>query len=334
MESLIRTNLKSIFLFSQRVLTVKIVTPFKGCGAFFYLIIAVFYAKTTFNNISCGCDYLVNMSNKFELKILATGWGFTGTMDEFCHKAKGEGYDGIEVLWSSEKEAQETLFAALKKYDLEVGLLCAGFDRDFSKHLQEFITATNEAATQTIQRPLYINCHSGRDYFSFDQNKAFIDHTIQLSGQTGIDICHETHRARILYSAPVARQYMDAIPGLRITLDASHWCNVSETLLEDQQETLALALTRADNIHARIGHPEGPQVNDPRAPEWGPAVEAHLSWWDKVVEAKKKAGKRLTILTEFGPPDYMPTLPYTRDPLADQWAINVHMLHLLRKRYL
>jgi len=29
----------------------------------------------------------------------------------------------------------------------------------------------------------------------------------------------------------------------------------------------------------------------------------------------------------------MPTLPYTQEPLADQWAINVHMKDLLRKRY-
>jgi hypothetical protein len=27
-------------------------------------------------------------------------------------------------------------------------------------------------------------------------------------------------------------------------------------------------------------------------------------------------------------------MPYTRKPLADQWAINVHMMQLLRKRYL
>lgn len=274
------------------------------------------------------------MNNKFELLILATGWGFPGTIDELCSKAKEDGYDGIEVLWSSDKKEQEALFAALKKYQLEVGILCAGFDRHFPKHLEEFITATVEATAQTIQRPLYINCHSGRDFFSYEQNKAFIDHTIALSKETGIDICHETHRARILYSAPAARHYMDTIPGLRITLDASHWCNVSETLLEDQQETVALALERADNIHARIGHPEGPQVNDPRAPEWEPAVNAHLSWWDKVVEAKKKAGKRLTMLTEFGPPDYMPTMPRTREPLADQWAVNVYMQQLLRKRYL
>jgi hypothetical protein len=51
------------------------------------------------------------------------------------------------------------------------------------------------------------------------------------------------------------------------------------------------------------------------------------------VERKKKNAERLTILTEFGPPDYMPTTPYTRQPLADQWAINIYMMQLLRKRY-
>ena len=126
---------------------------------------------------------------------------------------------------------------------------------------------------------------------------------------------------------------MDTIPGLRITFDVSHWCNVSESLLQDQQETVDIALQRVDHVHARIGHPEGPQVNDPRAPEWDDAMKAHFAWWDKIVEIKKQQGDRLTILTEFGPPTYMPTLPYTQEPLADQWAINVHMKELLRKRY-
>ena len=137
----------------------------------------------------------------------------------------------------------------------------------------------------------------------------------------------------MLFAAPVARHYFDKHPELRITFDVSHWCNVSESLLDDQQETLKMAIERADHIHARIGHAEGPQVNDPRAPEWAAAVNAHLSWWDAIVKRKQAANERLTILTEFGPPDYMPVMPYTRKPLADQWAINVHMLQLLRKRY-
>jgi len=276
-------------------------------------------------------DFIMNTN--FELKIMATSWGFPGSVDEYCAKAKKEGYDGIEQWWPLEKAGQDELFSALKKYNLEVGFLTGGSDSNYQKHFSQFTAMIDAAATQTIQRPLYINCHSGRDYFNYDQSKTFIDHTIQLSKKTGIIICHETHRSRILYSAPAGRQYIDKIPELRITFDVSHWCNVSESLLADQQETVDLTLARVDHIHARIGHPEGPQVNDPRAPEWSDAVKAHFSWWDKVVEMKKKAGQRLTILTEFGPPDYMPTLPYTRSPLADQWAINVYMMQLLRKRY-
>jgi hypothetical protein len=180
---------------------------------------------------------------------------------------------------------------------------------------------------------VYINCHSGRDHFTFDQNKAFIDVTTELAASSGIPIYHETHRSRILYSAPVAKQFMEKLPSLRLTLDISHWCCVHESLLEDQPETVQLALSRTDHIHTRVGHAEGPQVNDPRAPEWNNALITHLAWWDKVVEQKKKDGKPLTMLTEFGPVDYLPALPYTRQPVADQWDINHHMLTMLRKRY-
>src|SRR5688572_21106772 len=275
-----------------------------------------------------------SMNKDFDLKILGTNWGFQGTLDEFCAKVKKEGYDGIEMWWPLEKKDQDELFAALKKQGLEIGFLVGGHQSNFQEHLDTFKKMIDGAATNKVQKPLYINCHSGRDWFSFDQNKAFIDYTTQVSKQSGVLICHETHRARILYSAAVARPFFEKLPDLRITFDVSHWCNVHESLLEDQQETVNMALERVGHIHARIGHPEGPQVNDPRAPEWERVVAAHFAWWDKVAERKKKNNERLTILTEFGPPDYMPTLPYTRQALADQWAINVHMMHLLRKRYL
>lgn len=274
------------------------------------------------------------VNKNFDLKMLATSWGFRGTLDAFCAKVKKEGYDGIEMWWPMEKASQDELFALLKKYSLQIGFLAGAPQSLYTEHLEHFKKMTEGAATNTIQKPLYINCHSGKDYFSFEENSTFIEHTTQLSKQTGILICHETHRSRMLFAAPVAKKYLQTILDLKITLDASHWCNVSESLLQDQAETMGLAIDKTEHIHARIGHAEGPQVNDPRAPEWEAAIKAHLGWWDEVVKRKKMNGETLTILTEFGPPDYMPTTPYTRQPLADQWAINVHMMHLLRKRYL
>jgi len=275
----------------------------------------------------------ISKMNKADLKILATNWGFPGTLNEFCEKVKKEGYDGIEIWWPSEKKEQDVLFTALKKHDLQIGFLCGSGEVNYEKHVDHFKRMVTAAANNAVQKPLYINCHSGRDHFTFQQNNAFIEHTTSLSKETGIKIYHETHRARIMFAAHITRQFMERHPALRLTLDISHWCNVHESLLQDQQDTVAMALERTDHIHARIGHPEGPQINDPRAPEWKDIVEAHLLWWDRVVEIKSKINQPLTFLTEFGPPDYMPTLPYTRQPLANQWSINVYMMQLIRKRY-
>jgi sugar phosphate isomerase/epimerase len=275
-----------------------------------------------------------SVNKNYDLKIMATSWGYQGSMDSFCAKVKKEGYDGIELWWPTDnKKSQDEIFSALKNYDLEIGFLCGGSQPNPQEHLEFYKRMIDAAAKQNIQRPLYINNHSGKDYFSFDDNSKFIEHTQALAKETGLLICHETHRGRMLFAAHITRNFLEKYPDLRLTLDISHWCNVHESLLADQKETIDLAISRTEHIHARIGHPEGPQVNDPRAPEWEQTVKQHFEWWDKIVERKRRNGERLTVLTEFGPPDYMPTYPYTRQPLADQWAINVHMMHLLRKRY-
>ncbi len=274
------------------------------------------------------------MPADFSLKIMGTNWGFPGTMDEFCAKAKKAGYDGVELWWPVATAAQKEMLDALKKHQLEVGYLAGGSDKDPAKHFEQF-KAMFDGAVQSAQRPLYINCHSGRDFFSMEENGKFIDYTTKVAKETGLLVCHESHRSRILFAAHVAKQYIQKYPDLRLTLDISHWCNVHESLLQDQEETVQLALTRTDHVHARIGHQEGPQVNDPRAPEWEGAVKRHLEWWDAIIQMKIKNGtNQLTILTEFGPPHYLPALPYTVQPVADQWGINEYMMHLLRKRYL
>ena len=276
---------------------------------------------------------LSQKTSGYELLVLATDWGFKGNRDAFCAAAKKEGYDGIEVWWPDDAAAQDELFTALDKYGLKIGFLCGGWQADHREHLNSFVKFTRDAATNKRKKPLYINCHSGRDYFSAEQNRPFIQHTARLAEESGVPVYHETHRGRILFAAHIAKQYLDMEPALRLTLDISHWCNVHESMLEDQTAAVQQALQRTGHIHARIGHPEGPQVNDPRAPEWAAVIQKHLEWWDVVVNDKRRKGERMTFLTEFGPADYMPVLPYTRQAVSDQWAINVHMMHLLRKRY-
>ncbi len=270
-------------------------------------------------------------SAKIPLKILATNWGFSGTYDEFAAKAKAAGYDGLEIWMPTKPDELAALLKAVEKHGLEIGFLFGGWSANFAEHKFSLESAVNLAAAQ---KPLYINTHVGRDYFSLEQNLQLCEFGLSVAAKTGVPVFCETHRGRCAFSANSTRVLMDKLPGLRLTADLSHWCCVHESLLEGYEETLEMALQRTDHIHARIGHSEGPQVNDPRAPEWEFAVKKHFEWWDKIVENRLTAGaKYLTFLTEFGPPHYLPALPYTLQPVANQWDINVYMMKILRERY-
>jgi sugar phosphate isomerase/epimerase len=293
------------------------------------------FVQTSIASAGLSTISFKNSQTKTTMKAigLATNWGWTGTLDAFAAKAKELGYDGFETWFPNEKKDQDELLQVLEKYKLQVGFLIGGSGPDFQKHLQDFKNAL-DGAVKFKQKPLYINCHSGKDFFSLEQNSKFIEFTIEQADKTGIKIAHETHRGRLCFAAHVTKAFLEKYPKMRLTLDISHWTNVHESLLGDQTDAVNLALSRTVHLHTRVGHEEGPQVNDPRAPEWKDTLKAHLGWWDTVIKNLEKAGeKQFTFLTEFGPPSYLPTLPYTNVPVADQWDINIHMLKFIKARY-
>jgi hypothetical protein len=53
-----------------------------------------------------------------------------------------------------------------------------------------------------------------------------------------------------------------------------------------------------------------------------------------MVEGRRLAGAPvLTITAEFGPPPYLPVIPFSGEPVAHQFTINQYMKDLLRSRY-
>lgn len=265
-----------------------------------------------------------------KLEFYNTDWGRQISWDAFCKKTKAAGYDGLETWFPSDEKSQQELKAALEKYDLKVGFL-NGTNKSlpFEESIKSY---TAHFKTLIAWKPTYINCHTGNDFYSFEQNKAFIDAANKIAKKNNIPIYHETHRGRFSYNLPDTKKYIQAIPELKMTLDISHWMVVHESLLENQDIELEEVLDRSYHIHARVGHAEGPQVNDPEAPEWKKAVDRHLDLWEKVIQQKWKTNSTYTITAEFGPADYMPTLPYTRVPVADQWKANLYMMKALKER--
>jgi sugar phosphate isomerase/epimerase len=266
-----------------------------------------------------------------KIKFYAPHWGNTLPFTAFCANVKAAGYDGVEMAMPFEKEERGELLAVLRDYELElIGQYWQSFERNLDEHAKNYARYLRNLIEA---EPVFINCQTGKDYFNFDHNNRLFQLAAQMAEQSGIRILHETHRGKSLYAANITHDYLTQIPDLRITLDISHWCNVHESLLADQVDEVALAISRTDHIHSRVGHPEGPQVNDPRAPEWTEVLDTHLAWWDKVVARHEDEGTNLSVTTEFGPAAYMPVVPFTQMPLANQWEINVHMMNLLKARY-
>lgn len=272
-----------------------------------------------------------NAQEKGKLQFFNTDWGRTTSWDAFCERTKKLGYDGIEIWYPSEIESQKQLKLALEKHELKVGFL-NGTNKSipFKESLKAY---TQHFQTLLLWKPAYINCHTGNDFYTIAQNKAFITAANKIAKESGTPIYHETHRGRFSYNLPDTQKYIQAIPELKLTLDISHWMVVHESLLENQDENLTEIILRTNHIHARVGFAEGPQVNDPEAPEWKKAVDRHLDIWEKIILKKwSKSDKPFTITAEFGPPNYMQTLPYTRVPVADQWKANVFIMKAIKKR--
>lgn len=269
-----------------------------------------------------------------EIEFYCPRWGSENIeWHSFFDKARIAGYDGVEfgIGNVSDEEELDRVWDLAEKYGMKMIPQCYDTgEAGFQKHLDLYAEWFEKIKPYPCVK---INTQTGRDIFSFEQNKTIVALASQVQQNTGVRVLHETHRNKMLFAAHIAKDYLTKIPGMQLTLDISHWVCVGESFLEDQQEAVALAIARTGHLHARVGYSQGPQVPDPRVEPWCDALAVHLSWWDRLAERKKNENEVLTITTEFGPYPYMVRVPRTGEPLADQWDVNCYMMQLLKSRY-
>ncbi|TCD28347.1 sugar phosphate isomerase/epimerase [Pedobacter psychrodurus] len=270
-----------------------------------------------------------------KLNFFCPRWGCeTLSWADFFVKVKSAGYDGVEIGFPydlSEIERHEIL-NGLAAHKLEViGQHWQTVNSDFEAHKKEF---ESHLKSLVELKPLFINSQTGKDYYTFDQNLKLFAIADQISASSGVKILHETHRGKWSFAAHIAQSYLELNPKLRITLDISHWFAVAESLLEDQEKAVQMAILKTDHLHARIGFEEGPQVMDPRSPENERILLRHLQIWDRVISLKRENKEtHFTITPEYGAPPYQHLMPFSNLPITNQWDINLWMKDLLKERY-
>jgi sugar phosphate isomerase/epimerase len=258
-----------------------------------------------------------------QLKLFRPGWGGPDDFVELCRQARADNFDGVEAQLPGEPAPRRLALDALRHFNLDLITEVATGDWWVPKHTrtdaEHFADLDRALADAAEARALFVNAMTGFDAWPLQRSIDFLGEVQNRARKAGILVSVETHRGRSLFNPWTSAQILRALPDLPITCDFSHWVCVAERLvLDDDPDLLALCAAHVNHIHCRVGYEQGPQVPDPRAPEFSHCLAAHERWWSILWKARAARGCPLSTMNpEFGIDNYMHLLPYTRQPVAD-----------------
>jgi hypothetical protein len=174
--------------------------------------------------------------------------------------------------------------------------------------------------------PILISARVGLDAWSPELQLDFFEEVLDLEAEFGIDLSFETSRGRPTFHPWATRDLLASLPDLKLTGDFGQWCCVTERLVLDHEPALLRAVApHCWHLHAVPGCPLAPQVPNPRAAEWTPAVDSHLKWWETVWTHQAQRGLEAVTMT----PDFR-SFP-RRDEPVPEW--NAWLARTLRERF-
>lgn len=245
-------------------------------------------------------------------------WGVTTPIDHLFPSLHASGFVGIESRLPAPADRD-----AFRSRQVDCGLSLIGILSTSgitpTEHVESLARQTEELAAFGAMQ---ITAQTGRDDWSFAEALEFYQRVAEWEKTSPVPIAHELHRGRTFFNPWVTRDLLRQVPAIRLCVDYSHWVCVAERLLEDADPILALCAERAIHVHTRVGYEEGPQVPDPRAPEYANQLAAHERWWRQIFQTQRSLGRpAITATPEYGPPMYLHTLPHANTPVADLNAV-------------
>ncbi len=261
-----------------------------------------------------------------KLVLFKSLWGYDGNLPSAIEMAREAGFTGIE---GPVPAASGTFFHELEGIPWIAEVTTCTPPGEYLPVPHLGVDAHLASLEEGIERslpggPLFITTMGGSDAWGLDECLRFHEGVLRLQEKHGIIVSVETHRGRPTYNPWRTAEILAALPELRLTCDFSHWCAVTERLILDQEPALLEKIAaHAYHLHGRVGYAQGPQVADPRAPEYAIELTAHERWWDVLLAAMRARGTETATFTpESGPDGYLQCQPFTREPVADLWEIN------------
>lgn len=274
-----------------------------------------------------------------KLLLFKQRWGHEGTFADAAKQVLDAGFHGIEGPLPTDRAERAEFISVLRDNDLKyiAEISTTGYATpDPGSTVDDHLEAFKRILDSSLEaEPLFFSSMAGNDLWVFRDSVRFLTEAYEIVQDRGVRLGFETHRSRTLFHPVITRELLKEVPPIEMTLDFSHWCVVTERLVLDQlPDVLDLCAERALHIQPRVGYDQGPQVPDPRAPEYAYAVEAHLRWWKHVWAGQRARGfDTITMTPEFGPDGYLHLEPYTQKPVANLWELNSWMGQYLKKEF-
>lgn len=260
-----------------------------------------------------------------ELLAFRSLWDWDGAWRGRLHAVAAAGYRGIEYGLPDDPADDAAFARALDGAGLGYVAVVMTTGDDHVRSFREQLLRAAQLG------PVLVSAHSATDRMTERDRLTFFEAALRAEEEAGIPVAHETHRGRAFYTPWHTARVLRTLPEVKLGADFSHWSVVCGRDLDIDDPDIDLAIGRAIHIHGRVGYAHGPQVPDPRAPEYHVEVEAYLAMWTEVARRRRDAGAdALSFTPVFGPWPYMQARPFTREPAADVAEINDWMLGCFR----
>ena len=273
-----------------------------------------------------------------KLATYKTLWGHTSSLESAIQQIIQAGFDGLEGPAPRNKAEALQLKILLDEANIDyiaeittAGTYVPERHASLKHHLDSFATKLEQSLPL---EPGFITCLGGCDAWSEQQSAEFFGSAMEMAASAGLKVSFETHRSRSLFNPWVTQRLIEQLPGMLLTVDFSHWCVVCERLMDTEIDVIRAIADNVHHIHARIGYEQGPQVPDPRAPEYEYALRAHQRWWEIIWRSQSERNFDISTMTpEFGPDGYLHETPFSREPVADLWELNQWMAEEERQHF-
>jgi hypothetical protein len=200
----------------------------------------------------------------------------------------------------------------------------------FDEHLDDLERGLERAAEAGVT---LATCHAGSDSWPQAQAVDFFGLALEVARRYSFPVAFETRRGRPLATPWNTLALLKNLPGLEVTADFSQWCVVCERLPDDLT-ALTRTMSRTRHLRARVGYAQGPQVPDPKAPEYRTELSRHESWWWGIWKIQRDRNvSEVTATPSFGPDGYTHELPFTRSLVTSPLEINRWMVRRLRTNF-